>query len=173
MNWDGTVSGIPGGEKRSFEEIDRQVSGLTGDDDVSSLGSSIVNSTRSVTTADHEPRPPPVQLSENSGQARQAFARVDAVAENSPAQVAGLKEEDLIVTFGPLHSENHDHLKAMAEYVLEVAAEQKSIEICVLRRLDHSANGGENTWETLKLNLAPRPWSGRGFLGCHIVPYSP
>jgi 26S proteasome regulatory subunit N4 len=101
----------------------------------------------------------------------QAFARVDAVAANSPAQAAGLKEEDLIVTFGPLHSQNHDHLKAIAEYVLGVAAEQKSIELCVLRRSGHSANN-EDRWETLKLNLTPRPWSGRGFLGCHIVPYS-
>ena len=100
-----------------------------------------------------------------------AFARVDAVAANSPAQVAGLKEEDLIVAFGPLHADNHDHLKAIAEYVLGVAAEQKSIEICVLRRSEHSVNK-EDRWETLKLNLAPRPWSGRGFLGCHIVPYS-
>ena len=167
MNWDGTVAGIPGGEKRSFREIDRQVSGLTGEDDVSSLGSSIVNSTRSITTADHELRPPSLRLSENSGEALRAFARVDAVAANSPAQAAGLKEEDMIVKFGPLHSENHDHLKAIAEYVLGVAAEQQSIEICVQRRLAHSAD----KWETLKLNLTPRPWSGRGFLGCHIVPY--
>ncbi len=175
MNWDGTVAGIPGGEKQLFEDIDRQMSGLTGDDDVSSLGSSLVNSTRSIATADHEPRPPSIAVHDNNGERKEPFARVDAVAVESPAQEAGLKEEDLIVTFGPLHTENHDHLKAIAELVTEMAAEQKSIEICVIRRKSRAENGDvhtEDKWETLNLKISPRPWVGRGLLGCHIVPYS-
>jgi len=176
MNWDGTVSGIPGGENRLFEEIDRQMSGLTGDDDVSSLGSSVINSTRSTTTADHEPQPPSMTVQDSNGDPKQPFARVDAVAKDSPAQSAGIKEEDLIVTFGPLHADNHDHLKVIAELVTEAAAEQKNIDICILRRVQRSDNNDTTTnnqdkWETVHLTINPRPWNGRGFLGCHIVPY--
>jgi hypothetical protein len=179
MNWDGTVAGIPGGENRKFAELNEQLSGLTGEeceeaerDAISSLGSSPVNSTRSVNTADHEPRPPAMaapRSRSNTGNTsttvKLPFARVDAVAAESPAEQAGLKEEDLIVSFGPLHKENHDHLRAIAELVPEMASEKKSIEICLLRR----KVGVE--WETLHFKLTPRPWNGRGLLGCHLMPY--
>lgn len=178
MNWDGTVSGIPGGELRNFAELDRQVSGLTGDDDFSSLGSSVVNSTRSATTAEHEPRPPAQVGRETSHGLERPFARIDAVAKDSPAQQAGLREEDLIVTFGHLNADNHDHLRAITELVPEVAVQKQSIEICLLRRIPPSETSAigeakaEDEWKTITLKLTPQPWSGRGMIGCHIVPYS-
>lgn len=173
MNWDGTVAGIPDGDQRLFEDVDRQMSGLTGEDDVSSLGSSIMNSTRSITTADHEPRPPAAVLRDSTGELTKPFARVDAVAAESPAQQAGLKEEDLIINFGPIHADNHDHLKAIAELVTEAAAEKESLDISLLRRVADVENGDdEDKWQNLNLKITPRPWIGRGFLGCHIVPYS-
>jgi len=30
--------------------------------------------------------------------------------------------------------------------------------------------GDETKWERLALSLRPRPFAGRGLLGCHIVP---
>lgn len=168
MNWDGTVAGIPGGEKRNFADVDSELSGLTGDGDsdaISSLASSVVNSTRSANTADLEPHPPAEVIPRSDSGIKPPFARVDAVASGSPADEAGLKDEDLIVTFGPIHQDNNDHLKAIADLVPYVAGEQ--IEICLLR---HQIE--DDDWETVNLKLTPRPWSGRGLLGCHIVPYS-
>lgn len=169
MNWDGTVAGVPGGENRTFAELEHQVSGLTrdGDDATSSLASSLVNSTRSLNTTDNEPRPPPAAVPRSESGVKQPFARIDAVAAGSPAEGAGLKEEDLIVVFGPIHYENNDHLRAIAELVPDIASEQESLEIVLLRH-----NLDKDKWETLKLNLKPRPWDGRGLLGCHLMPYS-
>ena len=172
MNWDGTIAGIPGGELRSFSELD-QLSGMTGDtelgqdDGFNSLGSSLVNSARSASTADNEPRPPAVVLPQSRSVLNPPFARIDAIASGSPAEHAGLKEEDLIVSFGPIHAQDNNHLKAIAELVPEVANENRSIEIVVLRRRIE-----ENEWESLTLKISPRPWSGRGLLGFHLVPYA-
>ena len=91
------------------------------------------------------------------------FCRVNSVALESPAHRAGLKEEDLILRFGPLDATSH--LKAIAELVPQKAASQEAIPLLILRRT------GENQWERLTLQLNPRPWSGRGLLGCHILPY--
>lgn len=177
MNWDGTISGVPGGEKRNFAELDRQLSGLTGDDDSSrgnSLPSSRMSSTRSTTTHDHEPVPR--CLIDKEAGANSPFARVDAVASESPAQISGLLEEDLIVSFGPLHAENNDHLRAITNLVLEAAEQERTIEIHVLRKNDDSVRSSaddiDGIWRKTTLQLKPRPWHGRGLLGCHIVPYS-
>lgn len=175
MNWDGTVAGVPGGEQRNFADIDRQVSALTGDDSSSSWGHSLpssqVNSTRSTGTHDHEPHPPLVNEGDDS--AKKPFARVDAVASRSPAQEAGLVEEDLIITFGPLHAKNNDHLRAIAGMVPDVAEQGGSIEISLLRRKTGNADPpAGHEWTNVTLRLKPHPWEGRGLLGCHIVPYS-
>eukprot|EP00934_Nitzschia_sp_Nitz4_P009166 Nitzschia sp. Nitz4//scaffold32_size149145//9025//10039//NITZ4_002862-RA/size149145-augustus-gene-0.47-mRNA-1//-1//CDS//3329548018//9156//frame0 len=163
MNWNGTVAGVPGGEKRQFEQVDRQISALTGDSEdlLLSQGSIVSDSTRSATTADRDPQPPP-----NTVPHMTPFCRVDAVASDSPAHRAGLKEEDRIVQFGDLHEANHNHLKGIAELVPQAAAEQAAIPIVLLRR----PQVGSDTWEKHTMQLLPQPWSGRGLLGCHIVP---
>jgi 26S proteasome non-ATPase regulatory subunit 9 len=110
------------------------------------------------------------------------------VATDSPAEGAGLKEDDLIVKFGNLNVDNHNHLKAIAALVPEVAAENGEIEIQVLRRAEDSnmtqgesnqtISGSEQDynnplqWEQKTVSLKPRPWSGRGLIGCHIVPHN-
>ena len=177
MNWDGTIAGVPGGENRHFADLDQEVSGMTGEDDSTlsnSLPSSRVSSTRSTTTFDHVPRPQ--YTSEEDADTQKPYARVDAVATESPAHKAGLLEEDLIVSFGPLHSENNDHLRAIAALVLEAAEKGESIEIRLMRRkgvAGHvSAAETDSEWEKVTLLLKPRPWQGRGLLGCHILPYS-
>lgn len=164
MNWDGTVAGVPGGEKRNFHDLTHQVSGLTTDDDVSPQNSSRQASTEAAATETA------ATTVANSIEGTRPFCRVNAVAAESPAELAGLEEEDLIVQFGPLHSDNHNHLKAIAQLVPEVAANCESIPLHILRRPDGGDMNPQN-WEHKELQLAPKPWPGRGLLGCHIVPY--
>ncbi|GAA5871262.1 hypothetical protein JCM3774_000894 [Rhodotorula dairenensis] len=86
------------------------------------------------------------------------FARVDAVAPNSPANQAGLVREDLVVSLGSVSSTNHDNLRAVAALVAR--SEGVALSLAVLRN-------GTRT----ELVLTPRSgWGGRGLLGCHIVP---
>ena len=186
MNWDGTVAGVENGDKMKFDQMGklqptadtnaseptvsqatRQMSGLTESfEDLSYQGSE---------REEHQQQLPEVALA--------PFARVDAVAANSPASAAGLKEEDLILKFGAINHTNHNHLRAIAAIVPEVAATNDGIEVTVRRRhhRSHHHHGqqpssnqgnsnGEN--EILKITLVPKPWEGRGLIGCHIVPYS-
>jgi hypothetical protein len=55
--------------------------------------------------------------SEPEAAAQPPFARVNTVAEGSPAATAGLKPGDEIRTFGYVNSSNHDNLKRVGECV--------------------------------------------------------
>lgn len=89
------------------------------------------------------------------------FAKVDAVAPNSPAQVAGLHPGDLIVKFGPLASGDiGNSLRPVAQ---QVERNENRPILLSLSRND----------QLLAVQLTPRRgWGGRGMLGCHIVPYT-
>jgi len=107
------------------------------------------------------------------------FAVIDGVDAESPAEAAGLHKGDLICAFGSAHYENHRQLRAIAEMVPQAAAGSQAIPIAVLRRkkmsveddVAHSVEAGEHV--TVRLKIYPRPWKGRGLIGCHIVPYDP
>ena len=165
-NWDGSVSGVKGGEKRTFDNL-QHTNENTAPPPTASPGtngnSSNGGEEASNSISDQS------ESSKSSNKPTKPFARVDAVASGSPAEDAGLKEEDLIVAFGHLHIDNHNHLRAIAELVPESASHQQSIPITVLRK-----TGGDSSSSsvTKQLDLTPRPWPGRGLIGCHIVPHS-
>ncbi|XP_064650864.1 26S proteasome non-ATPase regulatory subunit 9-like [Lineus longissimus] len=85
------------------------------------------------------------------------FAYVDLVDEGSPAQAAGLEKCDELVEFGSVTAQNFVNLQNIATIVQHSVG--KPIKITVLRKE-----------EMVKLTLTPNTWSGRGFLGCKIVP---
>jgi len=144
-NWDGTVAGVSGGEQRRFDNL------------AAGGGAEAPTTTTSTATTTTTEQPQQPQ--------RRPFARIDLVTAGSPADLAGLEQEDLIVEFGPLHAENHNQFRAIAELVQRMASEQRAIPITLLRRRIEE--------QTLKkYSLLPRPWSGRGLIGCHIVPYT-
>jgi hypothetical protein len=182
-NWDGTVAGVKNGDQRQFETlaeveqgdprpleslVTRQVSGLTEESPVPSRNHSIDNNvleaaaSDNTTTTQQQQQPP----------SRPAFARIDAVAAGSPADLAGLEEDDLILEFGPLHAGNHNHLKAIADLVPQMADEQTSIPILLKRCRRRGGHHHHLEETTLTILLLPRPWSGRGLIGCHIIPYN-
>ncbi|KAG6001215.1 hypothetical protein E4U43_001384 [Claviceps pusilla] len=81
------------------------------------------------------------------------FAKVNTVAANSPADRAGLKQGDMIRSFGYVNRTNHDNLS------------KRNVFVKVSRASDAAQR------QELRLTLTPtRDWGGRGLLGCHIVP---
>ncbi|KAH9381713.1 hypothetical protein HPB48_010532 [Haemaphysalis longicornis] len=85
------------------------------------------------------------------------FAVVGNVENGSPAQTAGLMSGDKIVKFGSVSAGNFRD-------VMDVAA--------VVR---HSVGQPVNLYvkrgsSTVPVVLTPKPWHGRGLLGCAIVP---
>ncbi|XP_062873974.1 26S proteasome non-ATPase regulatory subunit 9 [Trichomycterus rosablanca] len=85
------------------------------------------------------------------------FARVDTVTQGSPAHQAGLCTDDEIIEFGSVNTNNFQNLQNIASVVQH--SEGKSVRIAVIR------NG-----QKVHFNLTPQRWSGRGLLGCNIVP---
>jgi len=89
-------------------------------------------------------------------QTQPAFAIVNTVAPDSPAETAGLKAGDRVLQFGDANWRNHEKLAKVAQIVGR--SEGRRIEVVVAR--------GE---EVLTLGLVPRrDWGGRGTLGCHL-----
>jgi hypothetical protein len=180
-NWDGTVAGVEHGDARSFENLEtigtKELSRLTEASPSSSRTNHNPTSNNNNNNNHHaiSEQQPAASASATTTATQQqpsrpVFARIDAVAMGSPADLAGLKEDDLILEFGPLHAANHSHLKAIAALVPQMADEQTSIPITLKRRSSRDRHNHETS--TLTILLLPKPWSGRGLIGCHIVPYT-
>lgn len=101
------------------------------------------------------------------------FARIDAVADNSPAQLAGLLVDDRILSFDDINCQTEadnaqQRLQRISSSVSRGAANNERLLVVVQRRAV-SLNGLLST-EIKELYLQPQPWAGRGLLGCHLVP---
>jgi len=141
MNWDGSVAGVSGGEQRSFHELDRE-------DEQTGFAALTRDMNRVTTTVVEEP----MELV--------PFARINFVAPLSPAAEACMEENDLVLDFGGINHTNHKDMTAIGDLVPHVAANNEEVEVQILR------DGSK-----LFLKLKPKPWHGRGLLGCHIVKY--
>uniref|UniRef100_G3NZE4 26S proteasome non-ATPase regulatory subunit 9 n=1 Tax=Gasterosteus aculeatus aculeatus TaxID=481459 RepID=G3NZE4_GASAC len=85
------------------------------------------------------------------------FARVDAVTQGSPACGAGLRVGDEVIEFGSVNTENFQNLQNIASVVQH--SEGKPLRVTVIRE-----------GKKAQMSLTPQRWSGRGLLGCNIVP---
>jgi len=155
MNWDGSVAGIQGGEHISFHNIGDSEMKL--EDIAQQLAQQSINN-----RTENESE---LQATQSEEESQIPFAKLNSVAPNSPAGDAGLKEGDEIVKFGSINVANHRNLQAVAEMVPEVASNSRTIELIVLR-----GDANNNSKIRKHCMLRPRPWAGRGLLGCHIVP---
>ncbi|XP_063977549.1 26S proteasome non-ATPase regulatory subunit 9 [Diachasmimorpha longicaudata] len=105
------------------------------------------SSPRSVSTT-------PVQDTLSPGE---PFLRVNLVSEGSPAEQAGLRINDLVTEFGSINFQNFGSLKDIGDLVAHSL--NKSVIVKVKRRSDY-----------VVLTLVPKPWTGKGLLGCNIIP---
>ncbi|XP_041095861.1 26S proteasome non-ATPase regulatory subunit 9-like [Polyodon spathula] len=85
------------------------------------------------------------------------FAKVDAVTPGSPASMSGLQVGDEIFEFGTVNSQNFQNLQNIASVLQH--SEGKPLSIAVIR-----------SGKKVHLGLTPQRWSGRGLLGCNILP---
>ncbi|KAJ3604205.1 hypothetical protein NHX12_028946 [Muraenolepis orangiensis] len=85
------------------------------------------------------------------------FARVDGVTQGSPACLAGIRVGDEVIELGSVNTGNFQNLQNIASVVQH--SEGKPLRVSVIR-------DGKPT----QMSLTPQKWSGRGLLGCNIVP---
>jgi 26S proteasome non-ATPase regulatory subunit 9 len=155
-NWDGTISGAGrenGDGKRHFETLQQE-----------QKEEEIMSNNRNNETRIHSVQNPDSMLT--------AFARVESVALDSPAHQAGLKVHDEILALGELTLGSNPFLK-LPDYVRSIAAANEIMQVYVRRHttvVEQTQDEREASSQLLFLQLQPRPWNGRGLLGCHIVP---
>ncbi|KAH0954012.1 hypothetical protein HN011_007042 [Eciton burchellii] len=85
------------------------------------------------------------------------FLRVNLVSPGSPAEIAGIQEEDLILEFGSINYRNFKSLADIGKLVENSRYKVVSIKI-------------KRGFNVIVLPLTPRPWVGKGLLGCNVIP---
>lgn len=102
-----------------------------------------------------EPQPvaPP---REHEPQTYVAIVKVNFLSAGSPAETAGIQVDDEIIEFGSVNVSNFKDLKQIGEIVMHRQNQQIALKIRRRNALH-------------ELSLIPKPWSGRGLLGCNIV----
>ncbi|XP_785837.1 26S proteasome non-ATPase regulatory subunit 9 [Strongylocentrotus purpuratus] len=99
----------------------------------------------------------PIANGSSNGAASIPFAKVDLVSQGSPAEKAGVCVGDRITEFGSVTSANFKSIRDIAPVVQH--SQGKAVRIVVLREEDK-----------VVISLTPQTWSGRGLLGCNIIP---
>ncbi|KAL7531145.1 hypothetical protein ACHAXR_003869 [Thalassiosira sp. AJA248-18] len=174
-SWDGSVAGVKDGEKRSFDDLGATstaaLATTVGGSNNSNVGNAVSDGGGN---GIQQQQPPSVQQMQQVSFQEEStipFAIIDEISPDSPASLAGLKENDVLLRFGSVNNRNHRNFLAIAELLPIAASENKSISVAV-RRKSTELGGLVEVIKTEKLELKPRPWGGRGLLGCHIRPYS-
>ena len=87
----------------------------------------------------------------------QVIVKVNLVSPDSPAETAGLRIDDEILQFGTINSTNFtNNLQEIGQLVQHMQNQRIALKV---RRAQ----------QQLDMILIPKPWSGRGLLGCNIV----
>ena len=85
------------------------------------------------------------------------IVKVNLVSPGSPAEAAGIRLRDEIVEFGSINSNNFQDLSQIGTLVKN--CENKNIPLKIKR-----------DGRFMQVTLVPKTWSGRGLLGCNVVP---
>lgn len=89
--------------------------------------------------------------------ALEPFAVVGTVENGSPAQTAGLRSGDKIVKFGSVTSSNFKDVMDVAAVVRHSVGQDVAVYV-------------KRGASTVPVALTPRPWHGKGLLGCAVLP---
>lgn len=84
---------------------------------------------------------------------------VNLVSPNSPAEEAGIQVRDLIISFGSITSSSFKDLAQIGELVKNSQNQQVRVKVKRDNKIE-------------ELILIPKTWTGRGLLGCNIVPFA-
>jgi 26S proteasome non-ATPase regulatory subunit 9 len=162
-NWDGTVSGSgSSNDGRSFDSL-----GLA-----ASSNAQRTNRQGPTAASTAEATGVGTVLLDDAYREVRPFARVDSVAAGSPASEAALLVGDLLLEFGAIRIDGSSYetaeaaMSSVGQAVPQLAASGSAVRVVVRRA--SQAGGGH---VTCALTLTPKPWAGRGLLGCHIMPY--
>ena len=90
------------------------------------------------------------------------FAKIVEVQKNSPADEAGLKPGDVLVSYADANYLNHQQLRKIVE--ITSANLNSAIDVKILRKEEDSMT---NTIK--KLQVTPHQWAGPGILGCRFI----
>lgn len=93
---------------------------------------------------------------------RQPFLSVEAVADGSPAAVAGVQPGDDVVALGPVDTVAFQHLGLSGLSAEVTAHEGMMMPLWVLRGVERK--------EAVELPLVPQKWRGDGLIGCQLKP---
>lgn len=81
---------------------------------------------------------------------------VTVVMPSSPAEQCGILNDDEIIEFGSINSDNFIELKQISELVMHRQNQPITLKI-------------KRNNRNIDITLVPKTWSGRGLLGCNIV----
>lgn len=84
---------------------------------------------------------------------------VNLVSPSSPAEEAGIQVRDLIISFGSITSSSFKDLAQIGELVKNSQNQQVRVKVKRDNKIE-------------ELILVPKTWTGRGLLGCNIVPFA-
>jgi 26S proteasome non-ATPase regulatory subunit 9 len=93
----------------------------------------------------------------NNYDTAKGFAIIDEILDTSPASEAGLKNGDELLAFGKVNGLTLDALNAVPSVVKDNV--NKRIPLYVKRQ-----------GIVVSVFITPKPWGGRGLLGCHLTP---
>jgi 26S proteasome non-ATPase regulatory subunit 9 len=91
------------------------------------------------------------------GTDQEPIAKLDEILSGSPAQTAGVQENDELLQFGHVTANDPKAFASIAKLVGE------SVQRPIILKIRRSG-------EVMDLSLTPQPWGGRGLLGCHLTP---
>jgi len=183
-SWDGSVAGVEHGETRSFDNLNSNSNAALAS--IAGIGRTMRSDDGTVGTGEGNVPPTGTFTASSAAQTRRQnqqqvsfqqqlhttpFAIINEVTPSSPAHEANLQKGDVLLNFGHIHASNHDNFKAIAKLVSEAGEDQSAIAVSV-RRKSTELGGVVEVIRTVTVELRPRTWSGRGLLGCHILPYT-
>lgn len=97
--------------------------------------------------------------STSSAEISTPIVTVNLVSSGSPAEEAGIQVRDQITAFGTITSTNFKDLAQIGELVKNSQNQQVRVKVKRDNKID-------------ELILVPKAWTGRGLLGCNIVPFA-